>query len=1048
MNIPDYLVDQIRAGKVVLFLGAGASFGATSAAEPKTPPNGVALAKLLANKFLGGQAAEKSLSLVAEYCNATADIRTVQRFIGDLFGRFEPGDFHKKIASFRWIALVTTNYDQILEKAYAANPLRVQTPVPILRNVDRVDQELREENKVALLKLHGCVTMVDDDQIPMILTIDQYVTHKVGRDKLFNRFSELAGEYTVIFVGYQLEDPNIRAILLGLDIPGMSRPMHYVVTPGASELDKKVWMSKKITTLDGTFEELINTIDAKIPPALRTIKTRSTAHPISTRFSTHTAPSPSLVSFLENDSIYVHAGMPVEQPDAKAFYRGDSYGWSAHLASLDAKRNITDTVLAEVVLADDSARPRLTDVYLLKGYAGSGKTVALKRIALEAGATFSKPAMFFRTDARLGIEPIAELCGLLGERLFLFVDGAARRGGELDSLIKDARVRRLALTLILAERSNEWNVECQSLETFIDDVYEMRGLAENEVEHMLQKLDASDALGVLKGKTNQERRQAFDEYADRQLLVALYEITSGASFSDIVFNEYRNIVSDQARRIYLVVCALNRLGVPVRAGLVKRVTGISLSDFKTSFFAPLESIIFTEPYVPAADMAYRSRHPSIAQIVFQRALPNEIERFDLYLALLKAIDVGYMPDRTAYRELVRSRNLLELFSDPLLVEEIFRVANESNLSDGYLFQQRAIFEMKRANGNLGKAQDFLIKARKFLPHDRSITHSLSELEIARANFSRSDLEKRLHFDQARKYAQTLTGANASSGHGYSTLVKLELEKLRCLLIKPTSTDEEVIGSTKAVEQYLHEGLQQFRNDPHLLTAEAEFSTLLLDMDRADKALKKAYATNAGSPYVATALSRLQQKRNDPDGARVTLNAALKLLPGDRRLNASMGHLIQRYFPEELIEIESCWRKSFTPGDTNYTSQFWFARALYLNSKFEDAFYIFKVLKTARVSREVKLELAGWIRQDGKIKRFEGTVSNIEEGHVWMTPYGKAHSIYLHRSNVLGPEWTKIVKGDSLAFGIGFNYMGPAASIVALSKSPLHENVQPELLAIQ
>lgn len=1044
MEIPDYLVEQIRGGKVVLFLGAGASYGANSDIEPKTPPNGVALAKLLANKFLGGQAADKSLSLVAEYCNATADVRTVQRFISELFGRFEPGTFHKKIASFRWVALATTNYDQILEKAYAANPLRVQTPVPVLRNVDRVDQELRENNKVALLKLHGCVTMADDDQIPMILTIDQYVTHKVGRDRLFNRFSELAGEYTVVFVGYQLEDPNIRGILLGLDVPGMSRPMHYVVTPGASDLDKKVWAGKKITSLDGTFQELIETLDSKIPVAFRAINTRATTHPIASRFTAHTTLSPSLASFLENDATYVHSGMAAEQPDAKAFYKGASYGWSAHLAALDAKRNLTDSVLAAVILVDDSARSRLADVYLLKGYAGSGKTVALKRIALDAGITFSKPALFLRADARLGIEPIAELCGMLGDRLFLFIDGAAKRSAELDSLIKEARSRKLKLTLILAERSNEWNVECQSLDTYIDDAYEMRGLSANEVDHMLQKLEEADALGVLKGKTHQEKRDAFNEYADRQLLVALYEITSGASFSDIVFNEYRNIVSDQARRIYLVVCTLNRLGVPVRAGLVKRVTGVSLNEFKTSFFAPLESIVLTEPYPPAADLAYRSRHPSIAQIVFQRALPNELDRFDLYLALLKAIDVGYNPDRIAYRELIRSRNLSELFSDPLLVEELFRTAQESNSSDGYLFQQQAIFEMKRANPNLGKAQELLAKARKFLPYDRSITHSLSELEIARAGLSRSGFEKQLHYEQAKKYALTLTGTQATSGHGYSTLIKLELERLKGFLTKATATDDEVIGSTKIVEQYLHEGLQQFRNDPHLLTLEADFSSTLLDMDRADKALKKAYAANAGSPFVASALCRLQQKQNNPNGARTTLDIALRLLPGDRRLNASMGHLLQRHFSTELLQIEACWRKSFTPGDMNYTSQFWFARALYLNEKYDEAFDVFRALKTARVSREVKLELAGWMRQGGRTRRFEGSVLNIEEGHAWVTPFGRAHSIYLHRSNVEAREWPGISRGDSLAFAVAFNYMGPAASAIALSKVYLQDGIQPEL----
>ena len=78
----------------------------------------------------------------------------------------------------------------------------------------------------------------------------------------------------------------------------------------------------------------------------------------------------------------------------------------------------------------------------------------------------------------------------------------------------------------------------------------------------------------------------------------------------------------------------------------------------------------TEEYKPALDMAYRARHPWVAQIVFERALPNEGDRFDLYISILRDIDIGYTPDRSAFRECIRARNLRELFSDPLMVGEM------------------------------------------------------------------------------------------------------------------------------------------------------------------------------------------------------------------------------------------------------------------------------------------------------------------------------------------------------------------------------------------
>lgn len=1011
-----------------MFLGAGASYGATSPTEPKKPPTGPSLARLLSNKFLGGQATDKSLAVVAEYCISTSDLRTVQNYIREIFLPFQPSDIHKKVADFRWAALVTTNYDQILEKAYSENRNRLQLPVPILRNVDRVDYELRSPNAVPLLKLHGCISIADDERYPLILTIDQYVTHRKGRDKLFARFTEYAGEYIVVFIGYRLEDPDIRAVLLELDQPGVSRPRHYVVSPNVSGLDEKVWNSKNISILDGTFDDFINELEKNIPAALRSIASAPSVHPITSKFSSHATLSQDTLEFLSNDATYIYAGMTAEQPDSRAFFRGSVYGWSFVIAEFDAKRNLTDTILSEVVLIDDSDRPRQADFYLLKGYAGSGKTVVLKRIAYEAGVTFGKPVLYIKSDARLFVEPIEELCRLLGERLFLFIDGAARRSMEMESFVRGVQTRKLPLTILISERTNEWNVDCQNLSQLLDDDHELRSLSIPEIDALLAKLEANNALGELTNKTHAQRQHAFLNYADRQLLVALYEVTSGSSFPDIIFNEYRNIVNDRARQMYLVICALNRLNVPVRAGLVNRITGISFHDFKQQFFSPLESVVMTEEYKPALDMAYRARHPWIAQIVFERALPVEAERFDLYISLIKAIDVGYTADRSAYRELIRARNLLEIFPTPQLVQALFEAAEISNDRDGYLHQQRAIYEMKRPNPNLERAYEYLAKARDLLPYDKSITHSMAELELSRAQVSQTEIERDRHLLQAKSYAAKLTGANSDSSHGYATLVKLELEKFRGLLSDRSSTDEELAAGAKAVEKALSNGFERFHLDEHLLTFEAEFSQLLHNGDRALKALVKANKINPASQYVAKSLSRLLENKNDFEGARQILSQTLNILPGDKGVNASLARLIDNHFPSETMESEACWRRSFTKGDTNYSSQYFFARRLWLNGKIDEANEIFSALKLARVSRDDKTEIAGWIKDGANMKRYTGIVYRKEDDYAWVTPEGQSRSIFLHCSNVKSEVWAQMKPGNTVTFSIGFNYMGPAASM--------------------
>ncbi|MFW2356815.1 tetratricopeptide repeat protein [Hydrogenophaga sp.] len=298
--------------------------------------------------------------------------------------------------------------------------------------------------------------------------------------------------------------------------------------------------------------------------------------------------------------------------------------------------------------------------------------------------------------------------------------------------------------------------------------------------------------------------------------------------------------------------------------------------------------------------------------------------------------------------------------------------------------------------------------------------------MARANASRNAVERNLHLDQARQHAGKLTGANADSSHGHGTLVKLALGKLREVLGNAGSAEEEVISAAKAVEQALGDGLQQFRSDEHLLTFEAEFSALLNDEERAIKALAKAIAKNPASPFVAKALSRLYEARGDYPAARKTLDDAVRVLAGDKWLNGALARLLERYFPAEGLEAEACWRRSFTEGDTNYTSQFWFARRLYLNNKIDEASDRFSKLKLARLPRHVKLKISGRIREDHVVKEFDGVIARLESDYAWVTPYGQQRSIYLHCSGVDSATWQSLRKDNSIKFNIGFNYMGPAA----------------------
>lgn len=338
MDLPENFVRQVRQGRAVLFLGAGATRGARTP-EGREPPLGNELRDRIAKQFLkGDHYSSESLAWVTELASSATNLFEVQDFIADQFRDLRPADFHLLIPTFRWRGIATTNYDRVVEAAYNSSGEAVQTVVPFLSNKDRVDEKLRDPSSVALLKLHGCITHTHDSQLPLILTIEQYATYREGRTRIFQMLEEWGSENTIIFVGHTLQDPNLRSVLLDVSQKIPSRPRYYLVRPGVKGVERDFWNSKQISVLDATFEDLLRALDTAIVKSLRPLAARLDAdHPVQLRFVVRDKPSPALLEFLANDVEYVHEGISSLGGDPSRFYSGFGLEWYPIMISMYAE---------------------------------------------------------------------------------------------------------------------------------------------------------------------------------------------------------------------------------------------------------------------------------------------------------------------------------------------------------------------------------------------------------------------------------------------------------------------------------------------------------------------------------------------------------------------------------------------------------------------------------------------------------------------------------------------------------------------------------------
>jgi hypothetical protein len=157
---------------------------------------------------------------------------------------FVPGEAHEKLRLIRWAAIVTTNYDDLIERAFHK-----------ARTVRRVisDHDLTQPRSVEdllVLKLHGDLSARDS----IVLTEEDYRRYPALRPGLSVKVRQLLAEHPLLFVGFSLTDPHfsmidgwIRDTVHKLRLPAIAI-MHTPSVPA----ERAMWQQRGITTVQLT----------------------------------------------------------------------------------------------------------------------------------------------------------------------------------------------------------------------------------------------------------------------------------------------------------------------------------------------------------------------------------------------------------------------------------------------------------------------------------------------------------------------------------------------------------------------------------------------------------------------------------------------------------------------------------------------------------------------------------------------------------------------------------------------------------------------------
>jgi hypothetical protein len=1028
VTIPAALTDAIKSKNVVLFVGAGFSHNSIHPKEKKAPL-GNELANLISTKFLGGRYEGYPLTFVSDLAISETGLYSVQAYIAEIFQDFSPNEKQTQYASLPWKAIFTTNYDYLIERSYEKNTKPIQDLSKVFRNTPE-QQIFKTANTVPYYKLHGCLSYINDAALPLILSADQYITHKLNRERLFSKLLELAMDYPILFVGYSIQDPNIRSILKEIEGLKDGRPRSYMVRPGLQEEEIRFWESKKITAIDIGHEDLIDRLLQRIsePERVLSVYVPAIEKPIFRKFQISfqdLKPTESLVNFLDIESEFVHASMSSPNTPPQAFYKGFFQNWDPIIKNLDITRNEKDKILAQVILEDKYQSQNVPFFFLLKGYAGSGKSVLLKRMAWEAAVEFDKLCLFIRPNTTIRSEAIVELFNYVKERIYIFIDNALDNEKGIQYLIEKCEKEKVPVTIVSTERTNLWN-EAGDFSTYLTDEFTLAYLATNEIDSLIDKLEKHNSLGYLENKSKDQRRQEFAEKAGSVLLVALYEATGGKPFEEIILDEYHEIKTDQAKSLYLTVAILHRLGSEARAGLISRVHGINFSEFKQKLYKPLEYIVFDERNYIINDFVYKTRHQHIAEIIFETVLKTEQDRYDEYVRIMTYLDIDYKSDHAAFLAMTNARKLNEIFRDPIRIRNLYDIAESHRASDPKLLQQKGIFEMNAKGGSLVKARQLLQQAYDMLPKDSVICHSLSEVLIKQAEVSKNKIERNQLLIRSKQICDEMVRRYKDHAYSFHTLLKIAIIKLNDAI---DDDDANVIeGRIKEFESTLSAAKQQFPEHEFILSIESKFNEIIDDKPKAVELLAKAYNLNKATPYIALRYAKTLAKKSIPDAINV-LRQTLDLNPNEKDVNYMYARLLA-LTDSPYADILHHYRRSFTVGDTRYKSQFWYARTLYLANELEQARKVFDSLGYVRVSPAQKLKPKGIYTVKNVAVVLYGTLIKKDVQYGFVRRDGIGDDVFVHR-NFVTDSWDAYKVGSRLSFNLAFGYRGPVGVAATL-----------------
>ena len=454
---------------------------------------------------------------------------------------------------------------------------------------------------------------------------------------------------------------------------------------------------------------------------------------------------------------------------------GQEPTWADIVKSRAANR----TCFTELIEATTQVRARSTnsEFIILTGTAGSGKTTTLMWLATQ----LNKEALtvgWIDSGSKYSEQDLMRALAKFDSMDALLINSADIYGQQLSALIKAVLDRYPRLLLVIEARSAKVDtlIKPLVLGTLKHREVTMPNLTDDDVEGVLDVLTRENRLGVLRGKTRFQQRKAFKEKAGRQLLVAMYEATSGRKFEERAADELNDLTSD-GRLVYGIVSAASAYRFKLTRDEVLIASGASNNNALNQ----LENLIRRKLINNAGGdlSSVIARHRVIAEMIYNALVRNGefqgILRGLLRVCVAKTrVDTPRTSRLTRLSNTVISHNYIKRTVGADIGRGIYGDFQDGLAWNYHYWLHRGALELE--TGNLSLSENFLNQALNLSPNNLFIQSELAYLKFKKANVdpNRKDAQELID-DACQSIEIIISRSPDKSAHAYHILGSQGLE---------------------------------------------------------------------------------------------------------------------------------------------------------------------------------------------------------------------------------------------------------------------------------